>query len=167
MMFFRKRSHYEGESESKKKMQVPDERKEYVTENKDDRKSSIVEVSHEDVKTPQETVASAEEQKLIDNQQQREEVASARGAFVENQRVRYFFKANDTWYDATIVGVHYDDGPDRPYYTIRFWRNGVEYDENHMESVVRQVVEKQTTPERLERVAFDPELTWKILTEAV
>jgi len=42
------------------------------------------------------------------------------------------------WKDATVVKVHYDDGPDEPYYTIKFSRSGEE-------------VEKQTTAGRLRR----------------
>jgi hypothetical protein len=50
------------------------------------------------------------------------------------------------------------------YYTIQFWRNEVEYDdEDDYEAVVCRFVEKQTTPDRLESVDFDPEKTWAIL----
>lgn len=104
---------------------------------------------------------------IIEQQRKREEVAKANNTFVANQQVTYFFKATETWYDATIAGVHYDDGPDRPYYTIRFWRNDIEFDEDHcVESAVRRVVEKQTTPDRLRRVEFDPEQTWRILNNS-
>ena len=172
MMFFRKRTRHKVERASNHEIQglVPDERKEPVQRNERGKKASSIELSNEEVPLAQKIVPRAEEQlnkvQIIGTQRQREEVASGKGAFVENQRVRYFFKGNETWYDAIIVGVHYDDGPDRPYYTIRFWRNCPEYEENHMDSVDRQVVEKQTTPDRLERVNFDPELTWKALTEA-
>jgi hypothetical protein len=104
---------------------------------------------------------------IIEQQRKREEVANASNAFVANQQVLYLFKATETWYDATIAGVHFDDGPDRPYYTIRFWRNEIEYDEDHcVESAVRRIVEKQTTPDRLRRVDFDPEQTWRILNNS-
>ena len=50
-------------------------------------------------------------------QRSKEEVeARARGHFVKKQKVRYLHKATDTWHDAVIVGVHFDDGPDKPYY---------------------------------------------------
>lgn len=169
-MFFRKRARHKGERESDKEIQVPEESKEHVLGNEKVKTPFYVEVSNDEVKRAQKPVPSADEQQknlqIIDNQRQREEVASAKGVFVENQRVRYFFKTNETWYDAIIVGVHYDDGPDRPYYTIRYWRNSVDCNENQIDSVVRHVVEKQTTPDRLERVDFDPQLTWKALTEA-
>lgn len=42
---------------------------------------------------------------------------SEKGFFVEKQRVRYFHKGTETWHNnAVIVGVHFDDGPDKPYY---------------------------------------------------
>ena len=100
---------------------------------------------------------------IVEAQRKREEMASLKNAFVVNQQASYFCKATETRYDATIVGVHFDDGPDRPYYTVRFWRNEVENEEEGGESVVRRSVEKQTTPDRLERVDFDPEQTWRIL----
>ena len=39
------------------------------------------------------------------------------------------------WVPCLIVGVHFDDGPEKPYYTIRFDRGGEE-------------IEKQTQVER-------------------
>lgn len=36
--------------------------------------------------------------------------------FAKKQRVSYYVKADDIWIDAVVVGVHFDDGPDKPYY---------------------------------------------------
>lgn len=99
---------------------------------------------------------------LVKAQQKREKDAASRNdSYVVNQRVRYYFKGTETWYDAVIAGVHLDDGPDRPYYTIAYWRHDVEGEE----AVVARRVEKQTTPDRLERVPFDAKETLRILTE--
>jgi hypothetical protein len=95
-------------------------------------------------------------EQLVAAQRQREDDAAP--LFVNNQRVRYLFKATETWYDAVIVAVHLDDGPEKPYYTIAYTRHDVETDCDN-ESVVARRVEKQTTPDRLERVEFDAELT--------
>ena len=48
------------------------------------------------------------------------------------------YKDGSSWVNARITGVHLDDGPDNPYYTITFMRG----DNN---------IEKQTTEERLRR----------------
>ena len=104
---------------------------------------------------------------IIDAQRVREENARMCNTFVQHQRVSYFFKGAETWHDATICDVHYDDGPDRPYYTIQYWGNEVEYDdEEGHESVVCRLVEKQTTTDRLHRVDFDPDKTWMILKKS-
>lgn len=132
--------------------------------NKDEARG-VVKDENED-KIPHDQLPSAEglqKRRIIELQRKREEMASVNDTFVVNQQVSYFFKANETRYNATIVGVHYDDGPDRPYYTVRFWRNEVEDNDEGIESVVCQIVEKQTTPDRLERVDFDPEQTWRVL----
>jgi hypothetical protein len=36
--------------------------------------------------------------------------------FAKKQRVLYHSKIDDKLIDAVVVGVHFDDGPDRPYY---------------------------------------------------
>ena len=38
------------------------------------------------------------------------------GHFVKKQKVQYHHRGTNTFHDATVVGVHYDDGPDKPYY---------------------------------------------------
>lgn len=52
----------------------------------------------------------------LDAQRKLEEDAESRGAFAKKQRVKYHNKLHGRWDDAVIVGVHYDDGPDKPYY---------------------------------------------------
>lgn len=52
----------------------------------------------------------------LDAQQKAETEAESRGAFCKKQRVKYHNKLLGKWDDAVIVGVHYDDGPDKPYY---------------------------------------------------
>lgn len=53
----------------------------------------------------------------LDAQWKLEEEAKSRGAFAKKQRVKYYHKTTGKWYDdAHVVGVHFDDGPDKPYY---------------------------------------------------
>lgn len=50
------------------------------------------------------------------SQREREIEAERKGMFVKKQKVLYYHKSNDKKYYAIVVGVHFDDGPDRPYY---------------------------------------------------
>ena len=43
--------------------------------------------------------------------------------YVKKQRVLYYSKLEDKWIDAIVVGVHFDDGPDRPYYVSLFMKS--------------------------------------------
>jgi len=56
------------------------------------------------------------QQRRLDAQRKLEADAESRGVFAKKQRVRYHNKLQGRWDDAVIVGVHYDDGPDKPYY---------------------------------------------------
>ena len=38
------------------------------------------------------------------------------GMLAERQRVTYFHKPTSQFFEAVVVGVHLDDGPDQPYY---------------------------------------------------
>jgi hypothetical protein len=49
-------------------------------------------------------------------QHDNEERAKAINQYAKKQRVSYFSKMDDEWIDAVVVGVHFDDGPDHPYY---------------------------------------------------
>jgi hypothetical protein len=58
-----------------------------------------------------------QKQSQLQEQRARELNAATRGFFVKNQRVKYYHQANQRWIeDATVAGVHLDDGPDKPYY---------------------------------------------------
>lgn len=57
----------------------------------------------------------------LDAQQKAEAEAESRGAFAKKQRVKYHNKHQGRWDDAVIIGVHHDDGPDKPYY-VRLYR---------------------------------------------
>ena len=46
--------------------------------------------------------------------------AEKKGLFAKNQNVMYHHKLSDTKYYSQVVGVHFDDGPDKPYY-VRFF----------------------------------------------
>lgn len=88
---------------------------------------------------------------LLKDQRERERKASEAGHFMKHQRIRYHHKASDEWLDGHVVAVHYDDGPDKPYYTISY--------------VFRDCdgsVEKQTTEDRIKPLDFDDEVTWAI-----
>jgi hypothetical protein len=51
----------------------------------------------------------------LDAQKRAEKLAEANGVFAKKQRVFYHNKSTSTMHDAYIVGVHFDDGPDKPY----------------------------------------------------
>ena len=59
-------------------------------------------------------------QRRLQAQLEAEESANKLGAFAKNQRVSYYHKASDFSYDAVVIGVHFDDGPDKPYYVSMF-----------------------------------------------
>lgn len=88
------------------------------------------------------------------SQREREIEAERKGMFVKKQKVLYYHKSNDKKYYAIVVGVHFDDGPDRPYYTIKYKRPDTIVDENGVERVTGTIeIEKQTTSDRLIRIA--------------
>lgn len=58
--------------------------------------------------------------RMLEAQKKEEERAANYGKFAKKQRVSYHHRANDTYYEAVIVGVHLDDGPDKPYYVSNF-----------------------------------------------
>lgn len=100
----------------------------------------------------------------IQTQYQAEKVARERNQFAKNQRVSY--TASGKMYDAIIVGVHLDDDPDKPYYTIKYKRLEDNADVDGLSKTVTPnmiEVEKQTNTERLTSVPWDKEKTLKIL----
>ena len=92
--------------------------------------------------------------RLLSEQKEREDQANEIGTFVKNQRARYLHKASGEWFDAQVVGVHHDDGPDNPYYTIQY--------QSSQDDGKR--IEKQTTGDRLDSVEWDEEQSWEILS---
>mmetsp|Transcript_26941 Transcript_26941/g.37869 ORF Transcript_26941/g.37869 Transcript_26941/m.37869 type:complete len:163 (+) Transcript_26941:535-1023(+) len=100
----------------------------------------------------------------LESQRKRELEAESRGAYIAKQRVKYHFRATDSFHDAVILGVHLDDGPDHPYYTIKYQKADVTLNEQGDEEASLVQVEKQTTPDRLHRVPWDEEATWSILS---
>lgn len=54
----------------------------------------------------------------------------------------YYVKSEEIKFSANILGVHFDDGPDKPYYTIEY----VNEEGNK--------IEKQTTGERIRKLDF-------------
>ena len=92
---------------------------------------------------------------LIAGQKQREERAKEQRVFTKKQRCFYFHKPTEMWLDtAQVVGVHCEDDPQNPYYTIQY--SPLDSDE---------VIEKQTTRNRLAYIEWDEELTWRILSK--
>ncbi|GFH60106.1 hypothetical protein CTEN210_16582 [Chaetoceros tenuissimus] len=101
--------------------------------------------------------------RMLEAQKEEEERAAKYGKFAKKQRVSYHHRANDTYYDAVIVGVHLDDGPDKPYYTIKYKRPNTYENDDGQEITEEIEIEKQTTPDRLKAVPFDYDKTWKII----
>jgi hypothetical protein len=52
----------------------------------------------------------------LECQRKMEAEAESLGAFAKKQRVKYHNKLQGRWHDAVVIGVHHDDGPDKPYY---------------------------------------------------
>lgn len=87
----------------------------------------------------------------IDTQSRMEEKDSAITLnFAKGQHVLYNCKISNKWCDAEVVDVHFDDGPDEPYYTIKFQRSLAA-----AESAPFETIEKQTTACRLKRLEDD------------
>ena len=45
-----------------------------------------------------------------------EQRAQQHDQYAPNQRAKYHYRADDIWYDAIVVAIHLDDGPNHPYY---------------------------------------------------
>lgn len=106
-----------------------------------------------DLASPQERLE-RKRQEALQEQKVLEIQALARDSFCKNQRVRYLHKASGKHFEAVILAVHFDDGVDRPYYTIRYARDD-------------ETIEKQTTSDRLSYVAFDEDKTYEIISSKI
>jgi hypothetical protein len=53
---------------------------------------------------------------MLTAQKEEEDRSRKIGQFAKKQRVSYHHRGTNKQYDAVIVGVHLDDGPDKPYY---------------------------------------------------
>jgi hypothetical protein len=122
-----------------------------------------------DAETQQEPSETDEERQLglkkaaLQSQKEKEKQAESMGSFVKKQRVKYLHKATEQWFDAHIIGVHFDDGPDKPYYTIKYKKDDGAVGDNGDEIISETIMEKQTTPDRLERVPFCEDESWKLI----
>jgi len=98
-------------------------------------------------------------------QKVQETQALGRNSFCKNQRVRYLHKASGRRYEAVIVDVHFDDGIDRPYFTVRYHRQSD--DNNGGGQSLPEMIEKQTTSDRLSYVSFDEAKTYEIISSKI
>merc|ERR1712238_648526 len=83
-----------------------------------------------------------------------EKDAENRDQFAKKQRV---------WYHNKIRDRHFDDGPEKPYYTIKYKSPEMQTNEDGTESEMLVDIEKQTDPDRLERLEWNAEETRTIL----
>jgi len=125
--------------------------------------------------TKKKLVRQAEERRRLAGVEERvraqclaERAAAERNQFAKHQRVSYA-ASEERRYDAVVVGVHFDDDPDHPYYTIkykRFEENVGTSDNNGLSKPATKniiEVEKQTNPERLTSVPWDKQKTQDIV----
>lgn len=92
---------------------------------------------------------------LLRSQFEQERDAEAKGVLAKKQRVEYKNQSTGVSHPAVVLDVHLDDGPDKPYYTIKY-KKPLEDDAGAQSHLVAEV-EKQTDPERLKRVVWDEE----------
>jgi hypothetical protein len=95
---------------------------------------------------------------MLEGQRKREEEAALISQLAKNQRVRYYHKCSRTWFEAHVVAVHFDDGVDEPYYTIRYSESLAPF-----RTCSQGLQERQTTTDRLEVVDWDDEKSWSVL----
>ena len=95
-------------------------------------------------------------QEAMEAQKVQETLALASNSFCKNQRVMYLHKASGRHYEAVIADVHFDDGLDRPYFTVRYASGNPP-----------ETIEKQTTSDRLSYVAFDEAKTYEIISSKI
>jgi hypothetical protein len=82
-------------------------------------------------------------------QHQLEVEALSRGQFAKRQKAEYNDRvvSDGAWVPCVVVGVHLDDGPDKPYYTIEFFRNGEKIEKQTMSERVRRIVKEEVEKE--------------------
>ena len=61
-----------------------------------------------------------ERKRKIQAQLDAEKTAEKYNQFAKKQRVSYLHKGSNTTFDAIIAAVHFDDGPENPYYVSYF-----------------------------------------------
>lgn len=132
----------EEEEEEPEEEQVEEEQVEEAPEER-----PAVELSPED-RLERKRQDAMEEQKVNEIQ------ALASNSFCKNQRVQYLHKASGRRFEAVVMAVHFDDGVDRPYFTVRY-------------EMGSETIEKQTTSDRLSYVAFDEAKTYEIISSKI
>jgi hypothetical protein len=78
--------------------------------------TSVEQVTSDAAFAKQLQIEEERKEKLLKTQFEDESNALNHGHFCKRQRVMYHLKSKDAFYEAVIVGVHYDDGPNKPYY---------------------------------------------------
>jgi len=91
-----------------------------------------------------------------------ERAAESRGVLAKGQCVYYVVntETGSNTYEAVVVDVHLDDGPDNPYYTIKYKKPVTVQNEDGTESQEIIEVEKQTNPDRLRRMVWNDDASW-------
>jgi hypothetical protein len=82
---------------------------------------------------------------------------------VKPQQVKYLHKATDTWHVTHIDGVRFENGPDKPYFTIKCRMHNVAVEESGIENISELNIEKQANPGRLIRMPLNADKSWKLI----
>jgi len=100
--------------------------------------------------------------RMLHAQRASEMNAKKHNMYAAAQRVDYFHKSNGQHFEAIIIGVHLDDGFDKPYYTIRYTRpESIEEDGQVKLCLID--IDKQTTPDRLRPLPWDEDKVYEAL----
>jgi len=91
-----------------------------------------------------------------------ERAAESQGVLAKGQRVHYVVKTDTEIknFEAVVIDVHLDDGPDNPYYTIKYKKTVIIENEDGTEGQDLIEVEKQTQPDRLRRMEWNDDKSW-------
>eukprot|EP00594_Rhizosolenia_setigera_P008644 CAMPEP_0178968540 /NCGR_PEP_ID=MMETSP0789-20121207/18328_1 /TAXON_ID=3005 /ORGANISM="Rhizosolenia setigera, Strain CCMP 1694" /LENGTH=152 /DNA_ID=CAMNT_0020654515 /DNA_START=67 /DNA_END=525 /DNA_ORIENTATION=- len=101
-----------------------------------------------------------ERYKVLRKQFELERSAESLGVLAKKQVVQYNNKSTGTKHKAFIIDTHLDDGPDKPYYTIKYQKVQTVKDESNNDQSQLIEVEKQTDGDRLKRVIWDEDEAW-------